>query len=138
MHTLKLFAALAPITLLVDLLWIGVLMKSFYLRELGEIARREGGGLAPRWGAVVLVYLVIPAGLVLFVRPVVADEGRLIVALLRGALFGFILYGVYDFTNLATLEKWTVRMTLVDVAWGTTLCGSMSVVMILIDRWLRS
>jgi len=86
---------------------------------------------------VVMVYLVIPAGLVLFVRPLLGDEPRLTAALLRGALFGFILYGVYDFTNLATLEKWTVRMTLVDVAWGTTLCGSMSVVMALLDRWLR-
>jgi uncharacterized membrane protein len=138
MNALKLFAALAPITLVVDLLWIGVLMKGFYLRELGEIARREGGALAPRWGAAVLVYLVIPAGLILFVRPMAADEGRLTAALLRGALFGFILYGVYDFTNLATLEKWTIRMTVVDVAWGTTLCGAMSVVMVMIDRWLRS
>jgi uncharacterized membrane protein len=138
MNALKVFALLAPITLAVDLLWIGVLMKSFYLGELGEIARREGGGLAPRWGAVILVYLVIPAGLVLFVRPLVADDGRLSAALLRGALFGFILYGVYDFTNLATLEKWTVRMAAVDVAWGATLCGTMSVVMMLIDRWVRS
>jgi uncharacterized membrane protein len=138
MHTLKLFAALAPIMLVVDLVWIGVLMKGFYLGELGEIARREGGGLAPRWGAVVLVYVVIPAGLVLFVRPLVADDAHWTAALLRGALFGLILYGLYDFTNLATLEKWTVRMTIVDVAWGATLCGSMSVVMVLIDRWLRS
>jgi uncharacterized membrane protein len=138
MHTLKLFAALAPVMLVVDLLWIGVLMKGFYLRELADIARREGGGLAPRWGAVVLVYIVIPAGLVLFVRPVLADDARWTTALLRGALFGLILYGVYDFTNLATLEKWTVRMTVVDIAWGATLCGTMSVVMMAIDRWLRS
>lgn len=138
MHSLKLFALLAPITLAVDLLWIGVLMKGFYLRELADIARREGAGLAPRWGAVVVVYLIIPLGLILFVRPLAGDDGRLLPALYRGAVFGLIMYGVYDFTNLATLEKWTLRMALVDVAWGATLCGSMSVVMILIDRWLRS
>jgi uncharacterized membrane protein len=137
-QTLKLFAILAPITLAVDLLWIGVLMKSFYLRELAEIARREGGGLAPRWGAVLIVYVVIPAGLILFVRPLLGDDGRLLPALARGALFGFILYALYDFTNLATLEKWTIRMTLVDIAWGTSFCGLMSVVMTLIDRWLRN
>ena len=138
MHSLKLFALLAPIILAVDLLWIGVLMKGFYLRELADIARREGAGLAPRWGAVVVVYLIIPLGLILFVRPLAGDDGRLLPALYRGAVFGLIMYGVYDFTNLATLEKWTLRMALVDVAWGATLCGSMSVVMILIDRWLRS
>ncbi|BBO34615.1 DUF2177 family protein [Lacipirellula parvula] len=136
MSSIKLFAALAPITIIVDVLWIGVLMKSFYLGQIGEIARREGGSLTPRWGAALLVYLVIPAGLILFVRPLLAEESRLITALIHGAIFGFILYGVYDFTNLATLEKWTVRMTLVDVAWGMTLCGSMSVVMALLERWL--
>lgn len=136
MHELKLFALLAPVTLAVDLLWIGVLMKPFYLGELGEIARRQGDALTPRWGAAVLVYLLIPLGIIFFVRPALGGDTRLWSALWRGALFGFILYGVYDFTNLATLEKWTVRMTAVDVAWGATLCGSMSVVMTLIDRWL--
>lgn len=137
MTSIKLFAMLAPITVVVDVLWIGVLMKRFYLGEIGEIARREGGSLTPRLGAAFLVYLVIPAGLILFVRPLLANDARLTSAFFHGALFGFILYGLYDFTNLATLEKWTVRMTIVDVSWGMTLCGAMSVVMALIDRWLR-
>jgi uncharacterized membrane protein len=138
MNSLKLFALLAPITLAVDVVWIAVLMKSFYLGELGDIARREGGNLTPRWGAAILVYVVIPAGLILFVRPLLAGDDRLAAAFTHGALFGLILYGLYDLTNLATLEKWTLRMTVVDMAWGTALCGMMSVVMTFIDRWLRS
>ena len=44
-----------------------------------------------------------------------------------GALFGLILYGVYDLTNLAILEKWTRSMTVADIAWGCVLCGSTAV-----------
>ena len=67
----KLFAIVLPIFLLIDLLWLGLVMNRFYSHELGELARRQGAALAPRWGAAILVYLLIPAGLVLFVRPLV-------------------------------------------------------------------
>jgi uncharacterized membrane protein len=102
MHLLKLFAIVLPVFLLIDLLWLGVVMKGFYSQELGELARRQGAALAPRWGAV----------------------------------FGLVLYGVYDLTNLALLEKWTVRMTIADIVWGGVLCGTMSVFMQFADRWL--
>ena len=69
MQNWKLFAIVLPIFLLIDLVWLGVVMKGFYSQELGELARRQGAALAPRWGAAILVYLLIPGGLVLFVRP---------------------------------------------------------------------
>jgi len=40
---------------------------------------------------------------------------------LTGALFGLFCYAIYDLTNLATLRDWPLRLTLVDVAWGTAL-----------------
>ena len=63
MQTSKLLAIMLPIFLFIDLLWLGVVMKGFYSHELGELARRHGTALAPRWGAAVLVYLLIPGGL---------------------------------------------------------------------------
>ncbi len=40
-----------------------------------------------------------------------------------GAFFGFITYATYDMTNLATLRDWPVFITVVDIIWGTVLCG---------------
>ena len=136
MHTLKLFAIVLPVFLLIDLLWLGVVMKGFYSQELGELARREGAALAPRWGAAILVYLLIPGGIVLFVRPLLGANATAAQAFGWGAAFGLVLYGVYDLTNLAVLEKWTLRMTLADIVWGCVLCGTMSVFMQVADRWL--
>lgn len=130
----KLFAILLPIFLLIDLLWLGVVMKGFYSAELGDLGRRQGAALAPRWGAAVLVYLLIPAGIVLFVRPLVGANAALWQAFGWGAVYGLVLYGVYDLTNLAVLEKWTVRMTVADIVWGCVLCGTISTVMKLVDR----
>lgn len=136
MPSWKLFAIVIPVCIVIDLVWLGIVMKGFYHQELGELARREGTALAPRWGAALFVYLLIPAGIILFVRPLVGAQGSALAALGYGALFGLVLYGVYDFTNLAVLEKWTLRVTLVDLAWGCTLCGVTSVVMRWADRWL--
>lgn len=138
MHSLKLFAIVLPIFLLIDLTWLGWIMTSFYNQELGELARRRGESLAPRWGAAVLVYLLIPGGIVLLVRPLLGDNATTLQALAAGALYGLVVYGTYDLTNLATLEKWTWRLTLADMAWGCFLCGVVSIAMNRADRWLSS
>jgi uncharacterized membrane protein len=136
MQNWKLLAILVPIFLLVDLLWLGVVMKDFYSQELGELARRQGAALAPRWGAALLVYLLIPGGIVLFVRPLLGVNATPWQSFGWGAVFGLVLYGVYDLTNLAILEKWTVRMTLADIGWGCILCGTISAAMKFVDGWL--
>lgn len=136
MQSLKLLGIVLPVFLLLDLVWLGVIMKGFYSQELGDLARRQGLALAPRWGAAILVYLLIPGGLVLFVRPLAGEGTPLWQAFAWGAAFGLVLYGVYDLTNLAVLDKWTVRMTVADILWGCMLCGTLSTLMRLADRWL--
>lgn len=134
MATWKLLLVVVPVFLALDFAWLGGAMRGFYSQELGDLARRQEDALAPRWGAALLVYLLIPGGLVLFVRPLLAGASPLS-AWGWGAAFGLVVYGVYDLTNLAVLDKWTLRMTLADVAWGCTLCGAVSIVMRLLDRW---
>jgi uncharacterized membrane protein len=127
---------LAPAILVLDLVWLGLIMRDFYSRELGDLARRSGEAFAPRWGPAIGAYVLIPAGLVLFDRPLLAEQAPLWQAFGWGAAFGLVLYGVYDLTNLAILEKWTLRVTLADMAWGMVLCGTSALVMRLADGWL--
>ena len=133
MRTAKLFGIVLLACLLADLCWLGLLMGRFYSRELGDLARREGDALAPRWWAAGWVYVLIPFGLVLFVRPRVAAPCTALAAGLWGAAFGLVLYGVYDLSNLAVLEKWTVRLTVADIVWGCVLCGGLSALIRIVD-----
>jgi uncharacterized membrane protein len=136
MTSLKLYLIVTTVFLAIDAVWIGVLMKGFYDLELGPLARRENGALSPRWGAAIVVYLVIPLGLVLFVRPAMGAGATSGQAFGWGAVFGLIVYGVYDLTNRATLEHWSLRLTVVDMLWGATICGVAAVVLRLADRGL--
>jgi uncharacterized membrane protein len=38
-----------------------------------------------------------------------------------GAAVGLLAYGTYDLTNLAVIEGYTLRIALIDLAWGTFL-----------------
>jgi uncharacterized membrane protein len=114
-----------PIYLVIDFLWIGVLMKSFYLKEYGVMARLMNGSLSPRMLYVVLAYVALLIGYIFFIYPN-ATNGTLLKAIIYGVLFGFVIYGVFDFTNYAVLEKWTLKATLIDLFWGMFVSGFMS------------
>ena len=112
---------IALLTLVVlDGLWLGLIMKDFYRRNLSPIARMNGSTLDPIWPVAALVYPVIALGITVFVLGRSKSPTE---ALMYGALFGALTYAVYDLTNHATLREWTTTMTVVDVMWGTVSCA---------------
>ncbi len=135
-HPLKLYLLVRVIFLALDLTWLGILMAGFYKAELGPLARRAGEALAPVWWAALVVYLLIPLGIVLFVVPRVSLHHPAALALGWGCIYGLILYGVYDLTNYSLLSRWPWRMTVVDIAWGGFICAVTSYVAVRLDRWL--
>ena len=48
-------------------------------------------------------------------------------ALLNGGLIGLISYGTYDLTNLASIRDWPLKVTIVDLIWGTVLSATIAV-----------
>jgi uncharacterized membrane protein len=114
------FAVTLAALVILDGLWLGVVMRDFYRRNLSPIARMADGGLDPIWPIAALVYPVIALGLTVFV---LSRARTPLDALLLGALFGALTYAVYDLTNHATLRDWSSTMTIVDICWGAFSCG---------------
>ena len=111
------YAALGALAFMVlDFVWLGVVAKNFYRSQLAPIVRLADGGIAPNWPAAVVVYALLGMGIALFVVPRAPTTS---LAAAYGALFGLVVYGVYDFTNYSTLRQWPFVLTMVDVAWGT-------------------
>jgi uncharacterized membrane protein len=119
------------VTLLVfvtlDLIWLGAVAKRFYRAQLaGLIADKFN-----LWAALAF-YLVYPLGVVSFAVVPAVSWGSSTDAAAWGAMLGFFAYATYDLTNLATLREWPVRLTFVDLAWGTVLtaiaavCGQLT------------
>ncbi len=123
---LRPFLILIPAIAALDLVWLGGVMSSFYRSELGSMLRLRGDSMDVVIWAGAIVYLLIAAGIVAFVLPRLPSnkKGRLAAALRWGFLYGVLLYGVYDFTNLAILSHWPLTVVAVDVLWGGVLCAA--------------
>lgn len=128
----KLYLLTVPIFFAIDLLWLGVIAKGLYQKNLAHL-------LSPNvnWPAAFLFYFVYIAGILLFAVKPAIDSQALGKAALWGALFGFFTYATYDLTNLATLKDWPVKVVMIDVAWGTILCASVASGSYLASRWLN-
>ena len=115
--------------IVLDGVWLGVIMKSFYREHLGPIAMTApDGSLAPIWAAAAPVYVLMALGLTVFVMPRVSRAAPLDAAKC-GAVFGLVLFGVYDLTNLSTLRNYSPMLALIDTGWGIVSCAITAVVM---------
>jgi uncharacterized membrane protein len=101
-----------------DFLWLTNTSNALYHRDLGPLLADN-----PNMTVAVIFYLTYIVGVLVFaVRPALTS-GDWKTAALYGALFGFFTYATYDLTNMATMKVWTLRVTLLDIAWGTFLTG---------------
>jgi len=106
---------------IMDGIWLGVIATDFYFGALGDLLRKD-----PNWIAAGVFYLGYIMGIVYFViRPslVSGNAGR---AVRDGALLGLMAYATYDMTNMATLNGWSLTVTLVDMIWGMVITGASS------------
>ena len=118
---LKLYAVALPVFLVIDLIWLGVVARSFYQSQMGHLMRAQ-----VNWVAAIAFYLLFVAGIVVLAVWPAVERQSLAHALILGALLGLVTYAAYDLTNLATLEAFPLKVALVDLAWGTALCATVS------------
>lgn len=96
-----------------DACWLGYAGSRVYRPALGDLLAADVRG-----GPAAVFYLVYLAGMVWFaVRPGIANGVGS--AALNAALLGGLCYATYDLTNQATLARWPVWLTMVDIAWGS-------------------
>lgn len=126
---IKLYAIAFAVFFAMDMVWLGLVAKNFYRNQIGFLMKDE-----INWTAAIAFYLLFVVGLVLFVISPAIEKKSWMHALLFGALFGLITYATYDLSNLATLKDWPLLVTIVDLAWGTTLAASVSTVTYFIAR----
>lgn len=127
----KIFVVALLLTIIFDALWLGVLMSDTYKSELVSIARIENGSLKANFVSGGLVYLLIALGVTFFV---IQYGSTLLGVFGKGALFGLVLYGVYELTNHAILKAWPLKIVLLDITWGIVLCSVVSVLTLFLAR----
>jgi uncharacterized membrane protein len=106
-------------TLIVSFITL-ILLDTMYLYIVGStfnqmVSAIQGSPVSLKWPPALAVYGLLIGGLFYFIfsthqPPKVAG------------IFGLVVYGVYDATNLATLKGWETVVALQDTIWGGVLC----------------
>jgi len=117
------FAVTFAVFMAIDLIWLGVVAKNLYQEYLGYIMAKE-----VNWAAAVIFYVIFIIGALYFVIVPALGSGDVTRLVISAMLYGFVTYATYDLTNLATLADWPLKITVIDLIWGTSLSTLTSVI----------
>ncbi len=76
-----------------------------------------------RLGPAALFYVVHIGGLTWFATLPGLRDGAPGMALLNGAILGFVAYGCYEFTSWTIMKEWSVQLVVADILWGSAISG---------------
>lgn len=108
------------ITIFIDFMYLNFISFNWYQNHLQNIIANP-----IRKIPAIITWILIALGILIFVN----DKSNSISdAFIYGSLFGFISYGIYNFTNMATIQNWNYNLLIGDTLWGTLLCGIVSVI----------
>lgn len=102
--------------LILDFMWIYLYMGKNYQKLIPRIQ-----GAAPQYNGVwaLVAYSLMVLGLLTFVLPNVDKNRPVETSLEYGAVFGLVVYGIYDATCGAVFKDWDVSLAIVDILWGS-------------------
>ena len=132
MYYLKVYLAALVGFLAIDMVWLVIVARGFYRKQLGFLLSDQ-----PNWWAAFAFYLLFVAGLLVFAVFPGLQANSLRKAMLLGCFFGLVTYATYDLTNLATVKNWPLLVTIVDMAWGSVLATAVSCIGYQAGTWLR-
>ena len=104
-----------------DFLWLGFIAKQLYRDEIGHLLLDK-----PNMGAALAFYVIYIVGVIMFVVNPALAKDSMWHAIGYGALFGFVAYATYDLTNLATVKGFSLKVVLIDLAWGAFITAAMA------------
>jgi len=100
-----------------DMVWFSVSMPTIYKPLFNDIQKKF---VFRVWSGIVvwiLIALFIAIDQCWVIKKVPFDPRIL------GFIYGFIIYGVYNFTNYATLYKYNLKVVFTDTLWGSLNIG---------------
>lgn len=129
MNLFKLYLICLFVFCAIDFLWVGIIAKHWYAKELGNLLVDS-----INWVPVIGFYLLYASAILVFAVQPSLKLGSWEYAVFYGAFLGLISYAAYDLTNLATLKNWPVLLAICDMLWGAFVTGITSLILFNLQR----
>lgn len=118
----------ALVTVILDFIWL-TSTKSIYNRNYKIVQCNRD--ISVRWIPAIIAYTMMSVGFVAFILPAIrnAKTKKKAALLLKGAMFGLIVYGIFNATCMAVFRDFPLGIALFDTLWGTVLYGVITLVL---------
>ncbi|MGO3604460.1 Uncharacterized membrane protein [Enterococcus malodoratus] len=124
----KIFGVAAVSFLALDAFWLLIIARKMYQQYLGNLMGQT------KFAPAAIFYVLYLIGLLFFVINPALEKSSLFYAIAAGGFLGLLCYGTYDLTNLATIGKWPVFVTVVDLIWGTFVTAAVSGITVFVTQ----
>ena len=105
------FLILSTTILILDKIYLGSVLSDPFMKMIKKIQKREGN---VNYAYALIVYLLI----VIAIHTFIIREKKSAWSVF---LLGIVIYGVFDFTNLAIFSDYSLGLAIHDTIWGGTL-----------------
>lgn len=109
--------------LAIDSIWLVKVSPKLYKDNIGHLMADK-----PQLWAALLFYLIFLAGLLVLVLIPALNDKSMVHAAAFGAVFGLVAYATFDLTSQAVFKDWPIKITVLDLLWGTSLTTVVSVI----------
>lgn len=110
---IKIIFLICLIFIIIDVPVLMYVNKDTYLVNFKNINNGEIDFTRLKIISVLICYLIMAFGLYYFS---VKEKN-----ILNALILGFIIYGIYNATNYATINKYSLNVAITDTLWGSTL-----------------
>jgi len=119
------------IFIIFDALWFSVSVPTIYMPKFTEIQNEQPQMLNKMHGGI-FAWLLLVIGIYHFVLPL---SNNITDAIKYGALYGLVVYGVYNGTNYVTFNKYDGKIFIADLSWGIFACSLVSAIAFHINKY---
>ena len=107
-------------------------LDAIYLSTYGQkfsqmMVKIQGKPISLKVPPTIVVYVLIFVAWTYFIYNV-RNRYSMRENVLRGFILGVTTYGIYDFTNMATIDGWSLTNVIVDTLWGGILYALVTLV----------
>jgi len=113
LEDIKKILLIIVILFIIDVPMLTYFNKDMYQANLKGINNGELNFSGLKIVSAIICYLIMGFGIYYFS----VKEKNLMNAL----ILGFVVYGVYNTTNFATMNKYSLKVSIIDTLWGTVL-----------------
>jgi len=111
------------IILIIYLILDGLMIFLYMGKTFGSMIKKiqNGQEMKVRIIPALLAFVVLAFGINHFIIDKIRDNNIILDSAKYAIPFGFVIYAVYDFTNLATFKDYSIQTAIIDMVWGSVL-----------------